>query len=216
MRQRAYYIETRYRFDGVDVDLKYMPVSWLTSVATQSPNLDDLYLEKLHAIYQYRTVGADDELTAILSWAREQRKATLSQLCRYAHETYGKLVYSAVKQGVFRDEHVAAQECVAAAQRTLIRLAYLQNGICPPPYKWCVSASRLSALPAGDTIMSLLSKAAGGPSELIDRLALLYDLEEVVAGDRASEPWSSCRGDRWWWWKDYRPTPTRRPEESAT
>lgn len=206
LRRRSYFIEQRHRGIEIDVDVKYMTMARVETFAAQDPNLDELYLEKFHALQRYQVLyDPTGAVAALLEAVRGRFANDVEKLADYALETYGKLVYSTVKQGFRRSEREAAAYCAAGAAQALVKIAYLQAGECPPPYKWIASESRLATIRTGLDVRSglqRLTRSLGGTVE--DWLAALYEMEVSVARDYAAPPWSRFGLDRWWW-HDYAP-----------
>ncbi|MEU5259256.1 hypothetical protein [Amycolatopsis sp. NPDC021455] len=202
VRRREYFLEHRHLSHGLDIDLKHMTVDRVRRFASQEPNLDELYLEKIHSLYHYLVLAEvpGSELRTIIDRARARLTADALGMAGYALETYGKQVYSAIKQGVLREEPMAAEDCFDAALHTLVQLAYLQSGQWPPPYKWRLAATRGACLPEWDSLHDAVAELRAKRGEpLVERLITLRKVERAVAGGYRRPPWSAFTGDHWWW-----------------
>jgi hypothetical protein len=202
VRRREYFLEHRHLAGGLDVDLKHMTVHRVWRFANQEPNLDELYLEKIHSLYHYLVLAEvpGSAIRTIIDRTRARMTTDAIGMAGYALETYGKQVYSAIKQGVLRQEPMAAEDCFDTALHTLVHIAYLQNGQWPPPYKWRLTASRAGGLPEWHSLHDAVAELRHRHDEpLVERLIQLRKVERAVAGGYRRRPWSAFTEDHWWW-----------------
>ncbi|WP_141751477.1 hypothetical protein [Rhodococcus sp. 1139] len=203
IRVRAYTWEHHISIEGIDVDIKHMPRWKVREFAHQAPNLDELYLEKIHSILKYVILSEsnDQPVSSLQSMLRENLEEWTEYLAAYALETYGKAVFSAVKQGLQRQEHACSVGCIEIAKSTLGVILFLQIGEWPPPFKWRMSATRSGHIENWSKFSDALKamRTSGMSEDLQGQLRQLRRAELAVAGDYTQAPWREFAEDHWWW-----------------
>jgi hypothetical protein len=207
------------RLDGsrfgsdLPIDIKLYPLTALTRYLTQPPLLDELMLDQLHASKRYKVLAErDNTITQVLSELEQRSRGNIPILASRALDSYATTVIGAVKQRIKRDDrpdsamHTGFPTQVQTAINMLTCLAYLQAGEYPAPLKWRYSAPVLGELPNGSQLHDLLSSYSRTSHPFEPRFALecVWEMEQLLAGDRDAFPWSAH--DNPWWWMDYAPT----------
>lgn len=190
-RERASSIEIHTDVDGIEIDLKIRELSSLSTPAKVEPSLDESYLELLSAVDNYIEVTKPEpickyayiESTDAIPRVREK-------LLVLAKDRYIKMIHSAVKQAVYRQEMLCASTCVNYAMEALTIAHYLKFGLTPPPFKWRASHTELATTPNGMSLLRSIERFHSfNADEVNSQLSVL----------RSAEVQSGLFDEDWWW-----------------
>ncbi|MFJ3961001.1 hypothetical protein [Streptomyces sp. NPDC090036] len=202
VRERSAFLELHYVLtDLPEIDLKVMRWSTVDAVLAAPPNLDELYLEKMHSLHHYRVIIDDsgDGLRRIDRAAR-RRPADLAALLPYAFESYVKHAWGVAKQGLRRGEPLVGSHLARRALDHLVLVEYLLNDTYPPPFKWRMHDAALAGLRRGDLIRSVATTLEFAPGlSLSDHADGLRALEAEILSDPGAAGIPGRSPDAWWW-----------------
>jgi len=201
-RERSAFVEAHYLPATLpEIDLKVMRWDTVDAILTAPPNLDELYLEKMHSLHNYKIIVDEaDEGRHRIDHARRRRLADIETLLPYAFESYLKHAWGVAKQGLQRHQPLIGASLAHRALDLLVIIEYLLNGFYPPPFKWRMHESELSVLRRGGVIRDIANLL-----EVMTRPALdlyvqhLRRLEAQIFGDPGMRKVPGAAPDGWWW-----------------
>lgn len=201
-RERSKFVEAHYLPASLpEIDLKVMQWSTVDAVLAAPPNLDELYLEKMHSLHHYQVIiDESGHGHSRIDRAVRRRPEDLAALLPHAFESYVKHAWGVAKQGLQRGETLIGRQLARRALDHLVLIEYLLNDTYPPPFKWRLHDTELTRLPRGDlirTAAATLEFTAG--IALADCVGGLRDLEGEVLADAGASGLPGRSADAWWW-----------------
>ncbi|MER5967019.1 hypothetical protein [Streptomyces sp. NPDC002057] len=201
-RERSKFVESHYLPASLpEIDLKVMRWATVDAILAAPPNLDELYLEKMHSLHHYQVMidESGDGLSRV-DRAVRRRSEDLATLLPHAFESYVKHAWGVAKQGLLRGESLIGSQLARRALDYLVLIEYMLNDAYPPPFKWRMHDSELTKLPRADLIRSVATalEFTDGVT-LPERAERLRDLEGAMLADASASGILGRPTDSWWW-----------------
>jgi hypothetical protein len=201
-RERSTFLESHYLLPPLpEIDLKVMRWSTVDTIIDAQPNLDELYLEKMHSLHHYQVIlDESDGGLCRINRAKRRISEDIAKLLPCAFESYVKHAWGVAKQGLRRDERLVGRLLAHRALDYLVLIEYLLNGIYPPPFKWRMHTSQLAKLRRGDLIRDVTTEIEFTPGISLDSYARsLRDLEASILSDAGASEIPGKLPVGWWW-----------------
>jgi hypothetical protein len=201
-RVRSTFVEAHYLPATLpEIDLKVMGWDTVDAILMAPPNLDELYLEKMHSLHNYKIIVDEaGEGRHRIDHARRRRPADIQTLLPYAFESYLKHAWGVAKQGLQRHQPLIGASLAHRALGFLVIIEYLLNGFYPPPFKWRMHESELSVLRRGRVILDVANWLEVMAPPMLDLYVHhLRGLETQIFCDPGMRMVRGTAPDGWWW-----------------